>query len=244
MTKEIAYKVLDLEADASKEEIQKAYAELSKQYHPEDNPEEFQRINEAYRILIRATRGVRQAESVDSAQDIRMENMYSEDRQGQTLQFERSSMEDFVPEYDFDEAERKAQEEYFMTELQTAMDKLDDIIGMIMKRSINHLILKEELEKLPMEIRLSPQYLGKLYTILKDRFVDDSDYDVMVEQLHLYDEGLLETFEHIAQFKDFIDQKKVEYWSPEVKKERARPLLVVFVGSALLALFCFFMAAN
>ena len=256
MTKDMAYEIFGLTPDASKEEIQKAYAQLSKQYHPEENPEEFQRIHEAYRILIRGSRGRRQVENVENTNFYaQVEQMQFEDTQSQKLNFHRQGADDVeysmddeteesVPQYDFDEAERKAYEEIYLVELQTAMDKLKDIIGIIMKRSINDIILKEQLEKLPIEIILSPQYVGKLYEILKDRFVDDECHDLLIEYLHLYDEGILERYEYLAQFKEFIDQKKVEYWLPEVRNRRVRPLLVVFIGSVLLALFCFFMASN
>lgn len=51
MTRNKAYKILGIEEKASVEEIKAAYAELSKKYHPEENPEEFQQIHEAYTIF-------------------------------------------------------------------------------------------------------------------------------------------------------------------------------------------------
>ena len=51
-----AYKVLGLESGASVEEVKEAYAKLSKEYHPEENPEEFQQIHEAYVTLTRGGR--------------------------------------------------------------------------------------------------------------------------------------------------------------------------------------------
>lgn len=253
MTKDIAYKVFGLEPDASKEEIQKAYAELSKKYHPEEKPEEFQRIHEAYTMLIRGNRTRRQSVNRENTNDFQS-SIFQEENVLQNGQFQNipSSEQDItledeqgdVPKFDFDSAERKVQQEFYLREVQTAMNKLDDIIGIIMKKSINSIILKEQLEKLPMEIRMSPQYIGKLYTILKDRFVDDEAHEVLTEQLHLWDEGLLENYEHIAGFKDFIDQKKVEYWLPEVRNKRVLPLKVVIVGAILLAVFCFLKVAN
>lgn len=53
MDKLTAYKVLGLENNVSTEDVKKAYARLSKEYHPEENPEEFQRIHEAYVTLTR-----------------------------------------------------------------------------------------------------------------------------------------------------------------------------------------------
>lgn len=51
-----AYRILGLEPGSSFEEIKEAYAALSKQYHPEENPEEFQRIHEAYQVLAKERR--------------------------------------------------------------------------------------------------------------------------------------------------------------------------------------------
>lgn len=48
-----AYKVLGLEPNSTPEEVKSAYATLSKQYHPEEHPDEFQKIHEAYVTLTR-----------------------------------------------------------------------------------------------------------------------------------------------------------------------------------------------
>ncbi len=48
-----AYKVLGLEPNSTPEEVKNAYATLSKQYHPEEHPEEFQKLHEAYVTLTR-----------------------------------------------------------------------------------------------------------------------------------------------------------------------------------------------
>ena len=40
--------VLQIEATKDRKEIKKAYARLSKEIHPEEKPEEFQKLYEAY----------------------------------------------------------------------------------------------------------------------------------------------------------------------------------------------------
>lgn len=52
-----AYRVLGISEGSSVKEIKEAYAALSKVYHPEEHPEEFQQIHEAYSLLIRMSRG-------------------------------------------------------------------------------------------------------------------------------------------------------------------------------------------
>ena len=53
MDKLTAQKVLGVSPGASKKEIKKAYAAMLRMYHPEDYPQEFQRIQEAYEVLIK-----------------------------------------------------------------------------------------------------------------------------------------------------------------------------------------------
>lgn len=53
MDKLTAYKILGIDETASEREIKRAYARLSKEYHPEEHPEEFQAIREAYVCLTR-----------------------------------------------------------------------------------------------------------------------------------------------------------------------------------------------
>ena len=54
-----AYEILHIKRGSSQEEIKKAYAALSKKYHPEEHPDEFQQIHEAYMTLRRRSRGQR-----------------------------------------------------------------------------------------------------------------------------------------------------------------------------------------
>lgn len=55
MDKLRAQKVLGITPGASKKEIKKAYAAMLRMYHPEDYPQEFQQIQEAYETLIKGS---------------------------------------------------------------------------------------------------------------------------------------------------------------------------------------------
>lgn len=48
------WQVLGIEPTKDKKEIKKAYAKLAKMYHPEENPEEFKQIQEAYQACLHA----------------------------------------------------------------------------------------------------------------------------------------------------------------------------------------------
>lgn len=47
------YEILGVEKGADKKTIKQAYAKLVKQYHPEDNPEEWKRIHDAYELVMK-----------------------------------------------------------------------------------------------------------------------------------------------------------------------------------------------
>lgn len=61
------WEVLGIEPTSDKKEIKKAYARLLKQYHPEENPEEFKQIQEAYQHCLHPDQEV---ESVSYEQNI------------------------------------------------------------------------------------------------------------------------------------------------------------------------------
>ena len=92
-----AYRLLGLEPGCSREEIKEAYAALSKLYHPEDYPEKFQEIHEAYQILNRVERRNRSIEN-----DIPV--------QQPVFSFTEETIETQDEHYDFDETLRRVKE--------------------------------------------------------------------------------------------------------------------------------------
>ena len=66
--------VLGIEPTQDKKEIKKAYARLLKQYHPEENPEEFKQIQTAYQQCLHPDQEVESVsyeQNVDIKQDIK-----------------------------------------------------------------------------------------------------------------------------------------------------------------------------
>ena len=66
------WEVLEIEPTKDKKEIKKAYARLLKQYHPEENPEEFKQIQAAYQQCLHPDQEI---ESVSYKQEERTKNM-------------------------------------------------------------------------------------------------------------------------------------------------------------------------
>ena len=70
------WEVLGIEPTSDKKEIKKAYARLLKQYHPEENPEEFKQIQEAYQHCLHPDQEVESVsyeQNIEIKQDIKTE---------------------------------------------------------------------------------------------------------------------------------------------------------------------------
>ena len=63
-----AFEILQIESTDDKRVIRRAYAALVRQYHPEEHPEEWQRIHDAYEIALKNAE----------------RNVYSEERTAET----------------------------------------------------------------------------------------------------------------------------------------------------------------
>lgn len=70
------WEVLGIEPTQDKKEIKKAYARLLKQYHPEENPEEFKQIQAAYQQCLHPDQEVESVsyeQNIEIKQDIKTE---------------------------------------------------------------------------------------------------------------------------------------------------------------------------
>ena len=68
------WEVLGIEPTKDKKEIKKAYARLLKQYHPEENPEEFKQIQAAYQQCLHPDQEIESVsyeQNIESKQDIK-----------------------------------------------------------------------------------------------------------------------------------------------------------------------------
>lgn len=241
MTKNKAYKVLGIEEEASVEEIKAAYAELSKKYHPEENPEEFQQIHEAYTMLVRGNRTRRQSTNVNTVNletgDKSQTKSEFGDEVFSNIEDEKLTCEEDLTKFDFESVENQSQPEIpeeFLKELQKAVDNLDDIIPPLSDKLINPNILEWQMKKLKLEIMLCPPYVNKLYTIFQTREVDRESHRIIIEYMRLWDEVLLQENEYLAAFRAFLDQKKETYYTPEqLRKDRNTALImmiILFIG--------------
>ena len=69
-----AWEILGIEPTSDKKEIKKAYARLLKQYHPEENPEKFKKIQAAYQQCQHSDQEIESVsyeQNIESKQDIK-----------------------------------------------------------------------------------------------------------------------------------------------------------------------------
>ena len=66
-----AWEILGIEPTSDKKEIKKAYARLLKQYHPEENPEEFKQIQAAYQQCLHQDQEIESVSFEQNKQDIK-----------------------------------------------------------------------------------------------------------------------------------------------------------------------------
>ena len=69
-----AWEILGIEPTSDKKTIKRAYAKLLKQYHPEENPEEFKQIQAAYQQCLHSDQEIESVsyeQNIESKQDIK-----------------------------------------------------------------------------------------------------------------------------------------------------------------------------
>lgn len=66
-----AWEILGIEPTSDKKTIKRAYAKLLKQYHPEENPEEFKQIQAAYQQCLHSDQEIESVSFEQSRQDIK-----------------------------------------------------------------------------------------------------------------------------------------------------------------------------
>lgn len=77
-----AWEILGIEPTKDKKEIKKAYARLLKQYHPEENPEEFKQIQAAYQQCLHPNQEIESVsyeQNIESKQDIQTQSILTKE---------------------------------------------------------------------------------------------------------------------------------------------------------------------
>ena len=186
-----AYEILHIKRGSSQEEIKEAYAALSKQYHPEEHPEEFQRVHEAYMTLRRRNRGRRadsqnqESEQKNAAEEVSMEE--SEESRNQDVLEERAEPEvqnetydmESSKEYNTEENRAEPSEGEAQQEAAPQYD-FDEVIEKNERKDEQRLILLIQKALVEMEMLLKPPYCDKFKMF--QQFFQKPEYQTALKQ--------------------------------------------------------------
>lgn len=227
-----AYKVLGLEPNSTIEEVKEAYATLSKQYHPEEYPEEFQKIHDAYTTLARRRR-LRVTETTYSEwegrveepkqpefhfEEVVVENEQLEESEHpvtektQEYDFERIKAEcvkEEKPAYAFEEAEARAEweEQQRLHELVLeAVAELKVLVSPKYKNDVKAYKVFFEDNKYQPIIRRA-DFLNKLCDALETSKLKKKVYDYIIEFYRMRGRNLTELSEVGLRLYQILDQK-------------------------------------
>lgn len=184
-----AYKVLGLQPECTKDEIKEAYATLSKEYHPEEHPEEFQRIHEAYSVLVRKTR---RGES---------HPINSEPEKREEIQKE--------PQYSFEDALEKAKREEQARLYELVLEASAELKVLVSPKYKSNVKAYKELfeDKKYEPIIRRADFLERLCDVLEDSKLTKKVYDYIIEFYRLRGRNLSELSQIGLRLYQILDKK-------------------------------------
>lgn len=208
-----AYRILRLEPGSSRKEIKEAYALLSKEFHPEENPEEFQKIHEAYVTLTRGGRriDVSEAETTSAEYQIRHE----EEQEAFDFSTVQNVQEEKVEEqeetsYDFDAsiqfAEAKEEERLHEVALQ-AIAEMKMLLTPSYRNKIKYFrafFKKEEYQ----EVLKRPEILRNFAVLLEDSELKKTIYDCFIDFYRLRSVNVQQLIPEAAALYEVLDRKR------------------------------------
>lgn len=197
----MAYRILGLEPGCSPEQIKEAYATLSKQYHPEEEPEKFQEIHEAYVTLTRRKRrgnvqnayqeNLERQEPVEHQANFNFEEIRSEpepvkeepkkEYDFNKVEIEHNSRKS--PEYSFDEAMQKAKQEEQAKSHELVLEAAAELKVLVSPKYKNQLkAYKSFFEDKKYEpIIRRADFLEKLCDVLEETKLSKNIYNYIIE---------------------------------------------------------------
>lgn len=228
-----AYKILRLEAGSSREEIRKAYADLSKEFHPEEAPEEFQRIHDAYVTLTRGNhRGYsaaqeegpercekpRQNSEFDFSQ-VQEEEQEKREKPRQNSEFDFSKVRkeepaqreetQKEPEFDFDSALNQAERKEEARLHEITLQAIAEMRVLLSPQYQNKLkffrtfFKKKEYQ----EVLKTPEFLAELANLLAYCDLKKSIYNYMISYYRLRGLAREQLIEEARALYDVLDKK-------------------------------------
>ena len=242
MDKAQAYAVLRIEPGCTQEEIKKAYAALSRQYHPEEYPEEFQQIHDAYRMLRRREQRHHTIHPVTVAgtkeTDLQLGDVTEEAdpetssgvpaEQETEEQTENPEQSEAVPQYDFDEVIEEEQREEEQKQIYFIQKALIEMEMLLKPQYCNKVKLFQEYFRKAeyQEILKQPVYMGMFAELLENSRLKPVIYDHIIDYYRFRGLTPEDMYEGAAKLYRVLDEKR------GMKKKKTGTLqTVILVGA-------------
>lgn len=216
-----AYRILGLEPGCSRTEIKEAYAALSKIYHPEDYPEKFQELSEAYQTLIR---GGRRSNSLSN-----QENSFTSRTEESDFSFSDDLMESEPEEtYDFEETLRRTKEADAKRLHEEVLRALAEFKVLTTPSYCKKLKLFKEYFKKPEHHNAfrSPEFIKELSYLVDESNLKKQAYYEIVSFYHLMDKDRNKIIPEAQLLYDALG-KKVDIKAQPVSANKLLPFAVL-----------------
>lgn len=242
MDKAQAYAVLRIEPGCTQEEIKEAYAALSRQYHPEEYPEEFQQIHDAYRMLRRREQRHHTIHPVTVAgtkeTDLQLGDVTEEAdpetssgvpaEQETEEQTENPEQSEAAPQYDFDEVIEEEQREEEQKQIYFIQKALIEMEMLLKPQYCNKVKLFQEYFRKAeyQEILKQPVYMGMFAELLENSRLKPVIYDHIIDYYRFRGLNPEDMYEGAAKLYRVLDEKR------GMKKKKTGTLqTVILVGA-------------
>lgn len=220
MTRSKAYEVLGISSDASTEEIKAAYAELSKRYHPEEYPDEFQQVYEAYKTIKQYMKNTSKKNT-----------FFTSEHQIDVKNNLKASVKE--EPYSFVEIDKIKEKEY-RRKLQEVILQLDDVYCSGDKKIDNYL-LKKLLREQEDKILFNKEFIEKLILVLQEGIVTTETVNIVQLYMRPWDRLTVYELEELEELTNVIIEKREEL--NLVLKEKHKLFYTEHVGGIILAVF-------
>ena len=227
MDKAQAYAVLRIEPGCTQEEIKEAYAALSRQYHPEEYPEEFQQIHDAYRMLRRREQRHHTIHPVTVTGTKETSSGVSAEQELEE-QTENPEQSEAVPQYDFDEVIEEEQREEEQKQIYFIQKALIEMEMLLKPQYCNKVKLFQEYFRKAeyQEILKQPVYMGMFAELLENSRLKPVIYDHIIDYYRFRGLNPEDMYEGAAKLYRVLDEKR------GMKKKKTGTLqTVILVGA-------------
>ncbi len=198
MDKLTAEKILGVQPGASRQEIKRAYAAMVRTYHPEEFPEEFQRIQEAYEVLTKGGGNTasfsepkpREENTKSMEKDRTEEKREPEKRKKKPEEWEKPPQDNgaFQREEEFEKIEWKANEQERLRQETNIELGLKELEMMVNSKSLKHrLDSYEKFFQKPeyREICFDDRFVEGVVKILGSVRLKREVYEIFAREFHM-----------------------------------------------------------